>query len=75
MAMATSTELRNTARAERSSDEWRRLVTGPGARTLKLRQQERHEPERRRHRAPTAERAGCGGRVGRRRHGAEMRAR
>jgi hypothetical protein len=74
-ATATSVELRNTARVERSSDGWRRRVVGPGAHTLTLLQQERRDPERLRHRVPAAERAGCGERVGRRRHGTEMRAR
>ena len=52
MATATSTELRNTARAERSSDGWRRRVTCPGAHTLTLRQQERRDPERLGHGCP-----------------------
>jgi hypothetical protein len=74
VARAAREKLRNTARVERSSDGWRRRVAGPGAHTLTLLQQERRDPERLRHRVLAAERAGCGGRVGRRRHGTEMRA-
>jgi hypothetical protein len=45
VARAAREKLRNTARAERSSDGRRRRVTGLGAHTLTLWQQERHEPE------------------------------